>query len=617
MDDKSGNYVSDIHDAAYEKTYLARRIDSRSLVSVAGRNAESLNGKWNFAADWYDTCRRAKWFLEKRDDEAGRPMPLDWDWEAWDRVTVPSCWNLSKPELFYFEGSGVYTRTFRYLPKTPGERAFFRFEGAQYRSSVFLNGEHLGTHDGGSTPFSVEATDHLREDNRIVVVVEAGRRPGRIPPDNTDWFNYGGLYRDVLLVRVPPSFIKDWFLRLVPDGKFSTIAIDVEVSDPEGSAAPVPSTAWLRIAELDVDEKIQIRGGRGSARIDVGGSGGGDGAAARSIELWSPHNPRLYEVELSLLGPGGDRIDALSDRVGFREVRVSGTDILLNGDPVFLKGISVHEDHLELGKTTDEATIRATIAHLKELHGDYLRLAHYPHDGRFARIADEEGVLLWEEVPVYWAVDFADPATYADAENQLSELVLRDRNRASVAIWSVGNENEDSDERLSFMSRLAAKARELDGTRPVSAACLVDHERLAIADRLADSLDIIGINEYYGWYDPDFQKLPCILENTKPAKPVIVTEFGADARLGHRGSVDDLFTEDKQTRLYEEQIAVIGSCRYIKGMSPWILYDFRCPRRLNRYQERFNRKGLVDADRVSKKMAFSVLAAFYASRRVT
>ncbi|MDP3178635.1 MAG: glycoside hydrolase family 2 TIM barrel-domain containing protein, partial [Spirochaetaceae bacterium] len=310
----------------------------------------------------------------------------------------------------------------------------------------------------------------------------------------------------------------------------------------------------------------------------------------------------------------GDALDLVRDKIGFRELRVAGRDILLNGKPVFLKGICVHEDRFDTGKTTDEATIRTTIAHLRELHGNYLRLAHYPHDGRFARIADEEGVLLWEEIPVYWAVAFGNPATYADAENQLSELVLRDRNRASVAIWSVGNENADSDERLSFMSALARKARELDGTRPISAACLIDHQALAIADRLADSLDIIGINEYYGWYDPDFTKLPRILENSDPDKPVIVCEFGGDARSGERGSVDDLWTEDKQARLYERQVEVLGACPYIKGTSPWILYDFRCPRRLNRYQEHFNRKGLVDADRRTKKLAFGVLSEFYGRR---
>jgi beta-glucuronidase len=338
-----------------------------------------------------------------------------------------------------------------------------------------------------------------------------------------------------------------------------------------------------------------MEGGKGRIRV-----------AARP-ELWSPESPRLYEVELTY----GE--DSVSDRVGFREIKVRGRDILLNGEPIFLRGVCLHEDHFAMGKTTDEASIRAAIGHLRELHGNYFRLAHYPHDGRFARIADEEGVLLWEEVPVYWAIDFENPATYADAENQLAELVIRDRNRASVVIWSVGNENADSDERLSFMSRLAYKTRELDGTRPVSAACLVDHERLLIADRLADALDIIGLNEYYGWYDPDFSKLPTILANSDPAKPVVICEFGADARAGERGGIGDRWTEDYQAWLYERQIEVFRSCSYIKGVTPWILYDFRCPRRLNHYQEGFNRKGLVDADRKTKKLAFDVLATYYAA----
>jgi beta-glucuronidase len=248
---------------------------------------------------------------------------------------------------------------------------------------------------------------------------------------------------------------------------------------------------------------------------------------------------------------------------------------------------------------------------MKEMNGYYLRLAHYPHDARFARIADEEGVLLWEEVPVYWAVAFDNPASYRDAENQLSELILRDRNRASVIIWSVGNENADTDSRLAFMSGLAEKARELDPTRLVSAACLVNHEKLVIEDRLAGSLDIIGLNEYYGWYDPDFCKLPKILANSAPGNPVVICEFGGDARKGQRGTADDLWTEDKQKALYEKQTAVIRQCPYIAGMTPWILYDFRCPRRLNRYQEGFNRKGLIDADRVTRKAAFYVMKRFY------
>jgi beta-glucuronidase len=299
------------------------------------------------------------------------------------------------------------------------------------------------------------------------------------------------------------------------------------------------------------------------------------------------------------------------DRIGFRTIEAKDGEILLNGEKVFLRGVCVHEDHFRTGKTTSEETIRATIRDLKELYGNYLRLAHYPHDGRFARIADEEGVMLWEEIPVYWAIAFDNKKTYHNAENQLSELVLRDRNRASVIIWSVGNENADTDSRFTFMSRLVKKARSLDGTRLLSAACLIDAENLVINDRLAEELDVIGVNEYYGWYDPDFSKLGIILNNSKITKPVIITEFGGGARAGFRGTADDLWTEDRQAAIYRSQVRTIASCRWIKGTTPWILYDFRCPRRLNRYQEGFNRKGLIDADRVTKKQAFYVLRDFY------
>jgi beta-glucuronidase len=586
---KSGNYTKDIHDANYEAPYLENRLDVRGLVSSAGRKSESLSGRWRFAADWYDSCRRASWYKAPLRDAESRPLPVDWDWESWGFMDVPSCWNLERAELLYFEGSGLYYRPFRYRPEREGERAFLRFEGVQYRCTVFLNGACLGTHDGGSTPFCAEITETVREDNKLIVVAEARRRSDRVPSENTDWFNYGGLYRDVLLLRTPAAFVKDFFLRLTP-GRRDEISLDVEIDGWAGGGE-----ARFSVPELKLEAAVPISEGRGKIRV------------AASPELWSPERPRLYEIEVSY------GHDLVRDRIGFREIKAEGGEILLNGKPIFLKGICLHEDRLDTGKTTDEASIRAAISHLRELHGNYLRLAHYPHDERFARIADEEGVLLWEEVPVYWAIEFANPSTYEDAENQLAELVSRDRNRASVVIWSVGNENADSDERLSFMSRLAAKARALDGTRPVSAACLIDHEKLAIADRLAEDLDIIGINEYYGWYDPDFSKLGRILENSKPAKPVVICEFGADARSGERGSVQDMWTEDYQARLYERQIEVFRSCRYIKGTTPWILYDFRCPRRLNRYQEGFNRKGLVDADRKTKKLAFGVLAAYYAA----
>jgi len=597
MEKKSGNYASDIHNEDYESEYLGTRLDASTLINIAGRETESLNGKWNFAADLYDTCRRAHWYRSRRFDTDGREFPLDYDWEGWDRIKVPASWNLEKPELHYFEGSGVYTRTFRYIPKNSGERLFLRFEGAAYRATVFLNGKFIGTHDGASTPFNADISDAVETENRIVVVVDARRIHTRIPMENTDWFNYGGIYRDVYLVRVSPVFIKDWFVRLAPDGTYSTILADVTVASAVNDRAQANGTAFLDIPELSIKQEIAIKDGKGEAKI-----------SARP-ELWSPESPKLYNVSISFNSGGFS--DVVNDRIGFREIKANGHEIFLNGKKIFLRGICVHEDHFALGKTTTEKIIRQTIRDLKEMNGIYLRLAHYPHDARFARIADEEGVLLWEEVPVYWSVAFDNPATYADAENQLSELVLRDRNRASVIIWSVGNENADTDPRLAFMSKLAQKAKAMDSSRFVSAACLINHEKLKIEDRLADFLDVIGINEYYGWYSPNFEHLPKIFANSNPGKPVLICEFGADARLGQRGSVDELWTEDKQKRLYEQQVETFKKCPYIAGTTPWILYDFRCPRRLNRYQEGFNRKGLIDVERKTKKPAFYVMQKFY------
>jgi len=591
--DKPENFVNGIHNDDYETEYLSLRLDAARLINITGRETESLNGKWNFAPDLYDTCRRSHWFSANRLNAEGRELPLDFDWESWELMTVPSCWNMQQPELHYFEGSGVYTRTFRYVPKAKGERLLLRFEGASYRATVFLNGTLIGTHDGASTPFNADISDVVKEDNRIIVSVDARRSPDRVPMENTDWFNYGGIYRDVVLVRLPPVYIKDWFVRLGEDS--SMILADIYAQSADG--APVNGAALLAIPELGIRHEIAVNGGRGAAKI-----------SARP-EWWSPETPKLYDVTITFNAAHG--VDTVTDRIGFRTITTQGHDILLNGKKIFLRGVSVHEDHFLLGKTTGEEIIRGVIRDLKEMNGNYLRLAHYPHDARFARIADEEGVLLWEEIPVYWAIAFNNPATFTDAENQLTELILRDRNRASVILWSVGNENADTDSRLAFMSRLAQKAKALDGSRLVSAACLIKHDKLLIEDRLAAFLDVIGINEYYGWYDPDFEKLPQILSNSNPGKPVLICEFGADARLGQRGTIDELWTEDKQKNVYEQQVATIKKCPYIAGITPWILYDFRCPRRLNRYQEGFNRKGLIDAQRTAKKPAFYVMQEFY------
>ena len=409
---------------------------------------------------------------------------------------------------------------------------------------------------------------------------------------NTDWFNYGGVYREVELYRTPKTFIQDLFVSLVPDGSYGKIAVEAMVN------GPAAGDVSLDIPELGICATLPPAAD-GKVRAEL----------AASPDLWSPESPRLYEV-IARVGE-----DEVRDRVGFRQIEQIGAALYLNGKPLFLRGISVHEDDETNGKVTSEADIRRRFAHARELNCNFLRLAHYPHHEMAARIADELGFLLWEEVPVYWAIDFDNPATLRDARNQLTELIKRDRNRASVIIWSVGNENPDTDARLHFMKTLAQTAKALDPTRLTSAACLINHAQNKIEDRLSNFIDVIGINEYYGWYEENFDDLIAIGVNSAPDKPVVISETGADADISANGPKQGLFSEAYQTHVYERQIETLRGLDYVKGISPWILYDFRVERRQNIFQQGRNKKGLIAGDKTTKKEAFHKLAAFYADKQ--
>lgn len=597
MENKPKIYMSDIHLENYTDQYESIQATYKDAVFTDGRNKESLNGVWQYAVDQYDTCLRQKWYNERYFDEQGFSLPVDYSFDHWPEMELPKCWNVFDKEYHIYDGSMVFTKKFSYAKKLEKERVVLRIGAANYICRVFINGEYVGMHRGSSTPAFFEITNCLKDMNRIIIAVDSTRRPEQVPTENTDWFNYGGIYRDIELIRVPGLFIKDFRIGLVRDGSYKNIEAKVVVSDESYSGEAI-----ISIPELNVTEAIKIENGAGSHVITVSDDAENE---AGGLELWSPENPKLYDVNVKL------ESDEVNDRVGFREIRVEGREIILNGKPMFLRGISCHEDSVPNGKalSTEERIENIKIA--KELGCNFMRIAHYPHHEEMGKLADELGMMLWSEIPVYWAIRFERDKTYDDAHNQLMELISRDYNRASVIIWSVGNENADTDERLSFMKRLADTAHSEDNTRLVSAACLVDSEKNVIADRLAESLDVIGINEYCGWYTPDFEKLPQLLNNSNPDKPVIITEFGADALPGHHGTVDDKGCEECQADVYRKQVDVLSKIPYIKGMTPWILYDFRCPRRTHFLQKYYNRKGLLSADKTYRKQAFYVLQEFY------
>jgi beta-glucuronidase len=250
---------------------------------------------------------------------------------------------------------------------------------------------------------------------------------------------------------------------------------------------------------------------------------------------------------------------------------------------------------------------------VRELGGNYVRLAHYPHDERMTRLADRLGMLVWSEIPVYWAVEFDNPLVLTKAKQQLHSMIRRDRDKASVVLWSVANETPMTPARIEFLKALVAQTREEDPTRLVTAALLVRAEGRTkiIDDPLGEVLDVIGFNEYIGWYEQTPEDADQTTWKVGYDKPLIVSEFGGEAKFGLRGDPDTRWTEDYQANLYRHQLNMLKGITQLRGMSPWILMDFRSPRRpLPEIQDFFNRKGLI-SDQGEKKEAFYVLQAAY------
>jgi Beta-galactosidase/beta-glucuronidase len=294
---------------------------------------------------------------------------------------------------------------------------------------------------------------------------------------------------------------------------------------------------------------------------------------------------------------------------------------LLNGKPVFLRGISIHEEFPLNGggRVNSPEQARQLLLWAKELGCNFVRLAHYPHNEAMTRLADELGILVWSEVPVYWTISWSDQATYENALNQLSDNINRDANRASIIIWSVANETPVSDARTKFLSGLAERARALDNTRLISAA-MEKHSKPGsqnvnvVQDPLADIVDIVAFNEYVGWYDGLPEKCSRVTWEIPYDKPVFVSEFGGDARQVLHGDKNQRWTEEFQEELYRQTLPMLDKIDGLVGFSPWILVDFRSPRRvLPGIQDGFNRKGLISSEGVKKK-AFSVLQKYYRKR---
>ena len=276
--------------------------------------------------------------------------------------------------------------------------------------------------------------------------------------------------------------------------------------------------------------------------------------------------------------------DVIHDQIGFRTIEVQGAKILLNGKPIFLRGISMHEEApFRSGRAIFEENDRTLLTWAKELGCNFVRMAHYPHNEDMVRLADRMGLLLWEEIPVYWDIQWQNATTLENAKAQLRDVILRDQNRAAIAFWSMSNETPISAERTRFLKSLSTYARDLDATRLITSA--LNHTdktgpfSRTLSDPAGEYLDVLGLNEYIGWYEGK----PEDADNTRWTfafnKPVIVSEFGADAQYNLHGDAQTRFTEEYQVNVFEHQLNMLAHMPQLAGMSPWLLMDFRSPRR--------------------------------------
>ncbi|MGO9094770.1 MAG: glycoside hydrolase family 2 protein [Bryobacteraceae bacterium] len=570
-----------------------------AIQNVAGRKTVSLNGSWQaivdpFLTGYYDY----RWQPDAEHGFGANRKPqskselVEYDFDRSARLQVPGDWNTQRPDLMLYEGAIWYKRDFDYKLE-PGRRLFVHFGAANYHATVLLNGKLLGEHVGGYTPFAFEITGLVREKgNFLIAMVENQRRMEGVPTVNTDWWNYGGLTRDVQLLEEPETFVQDYSIQL-----------------EKGSRQRV--AGWVRLNGTRPRQKVTVEipeaGAAFAATTDEQGYAKVAGEA--QLTLWSPEEPKLYEVVVEA------ETDRVRDSIGFRTIETSGANILLNGKPIFLRGITMHaEAPYRTGRAWSEDDARTLLGWAKELHANFVRLAHYPHDERMVRLADRMGLLVWAEIPVYWTIQFGNPETYANAENQLREMIARDKNRASVILWSVGNETPQGEARLSFLKGLVERARREDPARLITAALqahYADPTTEMLDDPLGQFLDVLGCNEYVGWYDGPPEKADRTQWKTPYDKPVVMSEFGGGALQGYHGDELTIFTEEFQRRVYQHQIGMLKRIGFLRGTSPWVLMDFRSPKRmLPGIQDYFNRKGLV-SERGQKKAAFFTMQQFY------
>lgn len=576
----------------------------------------NLNGLWDFVID-----------LDPRyhNNTAHHPhphyaQPGD-DHRHWRQVTVPGVWNRYAEKLDIYEGVCWFTREFHAESLSQGGCAYLRFGGVNYFCRVFLNGKLVGSHEGGYTEFRLDVTASLKEGvNYLAVEVDNRAAITKLPPC-LGYFNYGGIHREVTLEIHPGPHIQNEFFR-AQHGELRVT----------GTVCGASKHLKVRVRCFDAETTAELKGDSFDVRLPT-----------RNTQPWSPQQPVLYPASVELLH-GQKVLHECTRKIGFRSVKMSGGKILLNGEPIFLKGVCYVYDSPVYGLTMHPEQFLRDITLLKELGVNAIR-SHFPFTREFYEACDREGILIWIEPPIYClhprteatGTMFSDPAWNQLAQTMVEEMVLHARNHPSIILYSLGNEcNVENPEAESFFRNLSQTIRGLDDSRLISYASLY-----CIVGPLAEMVDVLGINQYWGWYDKIWGGKGMSPEQEakteRPAaalepinlhlvdeklnelkglhnKPMFLTEFGADSIPGYLSDSRDLWSEEYHADLLKETFRILEKHPEICGAFPFCFTDYRDPsKHVTAGWNYMNYKGVVSYHRRPKK-AFYALREIYQNR---
>lgn len=567
-----------------------------AMTNVQGRNKTSLNGEWKAILDPIGVGDWRQIWTEKKPKK--KTDFVEYSFEGGPVLHVPGDFNTQLPELTYVEGIVWYKKTFTHSPKT-NNRLFLHFGAVNYMADVYLNGTRIGGHEGGFTPFQFEISKEVLEgENTIVVKANNQRRGDGLPGNGYDWFNYGGIVRDVNLIETSNSYIEDYFIQLKKHSMNEVLGwVKLNGSNKAENVR-------VKIPELKIDFLAKTDD-KGYAEVKF----------SSKFQLWSPENPKLYQVTVE------SESDKVSDDIGFRNIETFGTKILLNGKPIFMKGVNIHEERPQkASKACTEADALILLGYAKDLGCNMVRLAHYPHSEYMVKTAEKMGLMVWDELPVYQHIQFSTPSVPVKMDVMMKEMIRRDRNRCAVMFWSLSNETySNTPDRDKALIELSKNCRLQDSTRLVTIVInnqgYNDHA-FNVYDTLYQHFDIMGINEYLGWYVPWQGKPMDIKWKLIYNKPIIISEYGGEAKFGSNyGPKDEAnsWSEEYQEQIYRDQTAMFGVTPNLAGVCPWILIDYRSIGRMHPvYQNGYNRKGLL-SEFGEKKKAWYIQKAYFES----